>query len=40
MDSTSVLLEFKENALPERITVGYLSFYVREYIPPIKDMVT
>lgn len=33
-DSMSVLLEFKETVLPERIMVGYMSFRVREYVPP------
>ncbi|XP_073730159.1 uncharacterized protein [Misgurnus anguillicaudatus] len=34
VESTSVLLEFREQRLPERIMVGFMSFYVREYIPP------
>lgn len=34
VDSTSVLLEFKEAVLPERVMVGYMSFCVREYVPP------
>lgn len=34
MDSPSVLLEFKEQVLPERVMIGYMSFYVREYVPP------
>ncbi|KAI2645876.1 Nucleic-acid-binding protein from transposon X-element [Labeo rohita] len=34
LDSTSVLLGFKEQVLPERVMIGYMSFYVREYVPP------
>lgn len=33
VDSTSVLLEFQESVLPERVMVGYMSFSVREYVP-------
>lgn len=33
MDSTSVLLEFKEQVLPERVMIGYMSVYVWEYVP-------
>lgn len=34
VESTSLLLEFKEQQLPERIMIGYMSFFVREFVPP------
>lgn len=34
VDSTSVLLEFKGKEKPDKIMIGYLSFSVRNYIPP------
>ncbi|XP_061757477.1 uncharacterized protein LOC133553371 [Nerophis ophidion] len=33
-ESESVLVQFAEEVLPERIMIGYLSFYVRAYVPP------
>lgn len=33
-DSPSVLLEFKDEVLPEKVMVGYMSFRVRAYVPP------
>ena len=35
VESTSLLLEFKEQHLPERVMVGFMSFYVREFVPPL-----
>lgn len=32
IDSLSVLLEFQESVLPERVKIGYMSFAVRPYI--------
>ena len=32
-DSESVLLEFEEEILPMKVTLGYLSYSVREYVP-------
>lgn len=34
VDSTSVLLEFQEEKLPPRVMIGFMSFSVREFIPP------
>lgn len=34
VESQSILLEFQEDVLPERIRVGCMSFTVRAYIPP------
>ncbi|XP_035989752.1 uncharacterized protein LOC118561624 isoform X2 [Fundulus heteroclitus] len=34
MDSTSILLDFKDKILPDKVMVGYMSFNVRAYIPP------
>ncbi|KAJ0003125.1 hypothetical protein NQD34_018165 [Periophthalmus magnuspinnatus] len=34
VQSLSVLLEFREVVLPERVKVGCLSFPVREFVPP------
>lgn len=34
VESKSLLLEFREKNLPERVMVGFISFTVREYIPP------
>lgn len=34
IDSLSVLLEFQDSVLPERVKIGYMSFVVRPYIPP------
>lgn len=34
VESTSLLLEFKEQRLPERVKIGFVSFNVREYVPP------
>lgn len=33
-DSLSVMITFDENKLPDRVYVGYLSYYVRPYVPP------
>lgn len=32
IDSLSVLLEFQDSVLPERVAIGYMSFVVRPYI--------
>ncbi|XP_061909386.1 uncharacterized protein LOC133653724 isoform X2 [Entelurus aequoreus] len=34
MESESVLVQFVEEVLPQRIMIGFLSFYVRAYVPP------
>ena len=34
VESTSLLLGFKELRIPEKVMIGYLSFRVREFIPP------
>ncbi len=34
VDSLSILLEFQDSVLPERVKIGYMSFAVRPYIPP------
>lgn len=34
VESKSLLLEFKEQQLPERVMMGFMSFYVREFVPP------
>jgi hypothetical protein len=34
MDSLSILLDFHDPVLPERVKIGYLSFAVRPFIPP------
>lgn len=34
VESPSVMIEFQENILPERIKIGFISFPVRPYIPP------
>jgi len=33
-DSESVLLHFKDDVLPMKVMVGYMSFNIREYVPP------
>lgn len=33
-ESLSVLLQFREEVLPARVKVGFMSFYVRPYVPP------
>lgn len=33
-DSLSVMIQFEEEALPVRVMVGYMSYNVREYVPP------
>ena len=33
-ESLSILLSMREKRLPTRIRVGYMSYQVREYIPP------
>lgn len=34
-ESLSVLLYMREDTLPTRVRVGYMSYQVREYIPPL-----
>lgn len=34
VDSPSVLLELKDEFLPTKVMVGYMSFSVRAYVPP------
>lgn len=34
VESTSLLLGFKELRIPEKVMIGYMSFKVREFIPP------
>ncbi|KAK6318278.1 hypothetical protein J4Q44_G00115690 [Coregonus suidteri] len=33
VDSTSILLTFKDRVLPNKVTKGYMSYYVRAYVP-------
>lgn len=33
-DSLSIMIQFEEEALPVRVMVGYMSYNVREYVPP------
>lgn len=33
-DSLSVVLNFDENKLPERVYLGFVSYNVRPYVPP------
>lgn len=34
MDSLSVMLQFDEERMPERVKIGYVSYPVRPYVPP------
>lgn len=34
LDSLSVMLQFDEERMPERIKIGYVSYPVRPYVPP------
>lgn len=33
VDSQSVLLQFEGEALPKKVTIGYMSYFVRPYVP-------
>lgn len=34
-DSLSVMLQFQGEILPSRVMVGFMSYIVREYVPPL-----
>lgn len=34
MDSLSVMVQFEEERLPERVFFGFISYAVRKYVPP------
>lgn len=34
VDSLSVVLQFEEEKMPERVYIGYVSYLVRAYVPP------